>query len=270
MIDLAIVTLSAKSPDTLSLYNSALKQGYNAVITVIGADDVIDVLSNSNKVILRIGPSSYEYYKSILDQVPEKNRLAIRNMLYGFDKGVTYQILTANGISTPITSLHKRGLEPQSYPIVMKILNGNQGIGVALVSDRADYRHFEENYPNQKIFVAQEYIAEAQKQDKRLLVVGDACVAAMRRSSASDDFRANLHTGGVAENYSPTSDEVSLAVRAAKAFNLPYAGVDIIDSARGPLVLEINPSPGLAVSRVAGVDVAARIVEAVMATDYDS
>jgi len=82
----------------------------------------------------------------------------------------------------------------------------------------------------------------------------------MERSSDSDDFRANIHLGGSAKKYIPTNLESILALKATEAHGLLYAGVDIIDSERGPLILEVNPSPGFAISRISGVDVVAKLV----------
>src|SRR5690606_12001035 len=108
----------------------------------------------------------------------------------------------------------------------------------------------------------QEFIAEAGGADLRCLVVGDEVVAAMRRQAPEGDFRANLHRGGSAEGVQADAAEVAIAVRAARALGLGVAGVDLVGSARGPLVLEVNASPGLeGIERSTGVDIAGRIVE---------
>ena len=264
MTDLVIATSFPASFKTLALYNAALERGYEVIVAVIGTDDIPSILTHANKAIFCIAPRSRQYYIDTLDRMPKQHRPAIKSMLQGFDKGETYEVLLKSGIPTPVTSIQTRGDEPESYPVVVKILNGNQGIGVELINNQTDYRHFENSYPDQEAFIAQEFIAEAGKQDKRLLVVGDKCVAAMTRQSTSEDFRANLHTGGIASPYRPTPQEISLAVQTTKAFGLLYAGVDIIDSSRGPLILEVNPSPGLTISKVTGIDVAAKIIEHVM------
>ena len=107
----------------------------------------------------------------------------------------------------------------------------------------------------------QEFIEESKGTDKRLILVGETCIAAMRRTSQTDDFRANLHLGGAMETYAPTAQEVAYAVSATKAFNLRFAGVDIIDSRRGPLVLEINPSPGFSIQAVSSNDIAEEVIK---------
>jgi ribosomal protein S6--L-glutamate ligase len=111
-------------------------------------------------------------------------------------------------------------------------------------------------------FLVQEFIAEAEGADTRCFVVGDAVVAAMRRVAPKGDFRSNLHRGGTAEPVSPTPAQVEVAVRAARVLGLGVAGVDLIGSARGPLVLEVNSSPGLeGIEAATGVDIAGKIIE---------
>jgi len=114
-------------------------------------------------------------------------------------------------------------------------------------------------------FLVQEFVAEAKGADLRCLVVGDRVVAAMRRKAPKGDFRSNLHRGGTAAPARPTRAERQLAVSAAKVLGLELAGVDMVRSPAGPLVLEVNASPGLeGIEEVSGVDVAAHIVDHVV------
>ena len=111
-------------------------------------------------------------------------------------------------------------------------------------------------------FLVQEFIAEAKGADLRCFVVGDRVVAAMRRQAAEGEFRSNLHRGGQASPAEASEEEQAVAVRSAQALGLGVAGVDLIRSKRGPLVLEVNSTPGLeGIEAVCGVDVAGRIVE---------
>jgi ribosomal protein S6--L-glutamate ligase len=111
-------------------------------------------------------------------------------------------------------------------------------------------------------FVVQEFIAEAKGADLRCFVVGDRVVAAMKRQAPKGDFRSNLHRGGQAKGVKPTALEQETAIRAAQSLGLGVAGVDLIRSARGPLVLEVNASPGLeGIEEASGVDVAGAVVE---------
>ncbi|HWS77402.1 MAG TPA: RimK family alpha-L-glutamate ligase, partial [Thermomonas sp.] len=116
-------------------------------------------------------------------------------------------------------------------------------------------------------FLVQEFIGEAKGADLRCFVVGDKVVAAMRRQAPKGDFRSNLHRGGTAKAVRASKAEIETAVRAAKVLGLGVAGVDLIRSNRGPLVLEVNSSPGLeGIEAATGVDVAGRIIEHVAAS----
>lgn len=148
-------------------------------------------------------------------------------------------------------------------PVVLKVLKGTQGRGVILAPNlkiaRAVVllllRHGQEQ------LLVQEFIEEAEGKDLRLLVVGERCVAAMQRAAPEDDFRANLHRGATAIAVQPEAHTEKLAVQAARLHGIGVAGVDIIPSNRGPLLLELNSSPGLeGIERTTGVDVAAFIV----------
>ena len=113
-------------------------------------------------------------------------------------------------------------------------------------------------------FVVQEFVEEAQGADLRCFVVGERVVAAMRRQAPEGDFRSNLHRGGQAAAAIATAEQAAVAVRAAATLGLAVAGVDLIGSARGPLVLEVNSTPGLeGIEQVSGVDIAGAIVELV-------
>lgn len=149
------------------------------------------------------------------------------------------------------------------YPVVIKISKGTQGRGVILVENRATaravlsvfFRH------GQRPILIQEFIDEARGRDIRLFVVGNRCVAAMERSAATGEFRANLHRGGMATPYEPDAQTERLALQAASLHNLGVAGVDLINSDRGPLLLEVNSSPGLeGIEHASQVDVAGAIM----------
>lgn len=149
-------------------------------------------------------------------------------------------------------------------PAVLKILRGTQGRGVILAENENIartvlsilFRHGQD-----KVLV-QEFIAEAEGKDRRLLIVDGRCVAAMERIAPEDDFRANLHRGGTSRAITPDEETEALAVRAAHVHGLGVAGVDIIPSQRGPLLLEANSSPGLeGIENVTKVDVAREIVQ---------
>ncbi len=148
-------------------------------------------------------------------------------------------------------------------PLIVKLLQGTQGKGIVLAETKNAaksvinaFKHLREN------ILVQEFIKEAQGCDLRCFIVGDKCVAAYQRQASGGEFRANLHLGGKALPVKLTSDERKLAIKAARAMGLNVAGVDLIRSERGPLVLEVNSSPGLeGVESATKKDVASAVIE---------
>lgn len=147
-------------------------------------------------------------------------------------------------------------------PVVVKLIRGTQGRGVALTNQMATVNRLLQQAQDRNLhLLIQEYIAEASGMDIRVIVVGDRCVAAMQRHAAPGDFRANLHMGGTATAVTLDEPTRQLAVRAAQAHQLAVAGVDLLLSDRGPLLLEVNSSPGLeGIERTTGLDVAEAII----------
>ena len=147
-------------------------------------------------------------------------------------------------------------------PVVIKLIRGTQGKGVVLARNLATaVAVLQKVHAAGRQALIQEYIAEADGRDLRLIVVGEKCVAAMERIAPAGDFRANLHRGGTAVPHRPDKQTMQMAVAAARAHGLAVAGVDLLLSAKGPLLLEVNSSPGLeGIERVTGIDVAGEIV----------
>lgn len=148
-------------------------------------------------------------------------------------------------------------------PLVIKLLQGSQGAGVVLAPTRkaaeAVISAFQQLNAN---FLLQEFIAEADGHDIRAFVVGNRVVAAMERTAPPGDFRSNLHRGGTGKVVALSRKETAISLAAAKAMNLNVAGVDLIRAKRGPLVLEVNSSPGLeGIETATGVDVADEIIK---------
>jgi ribosomal protein S6--L-glutamate ligase len=146
-------------------------------------------------------------------------------------------------------------------PLVVKLLEGTQGIGVVLAETKQAAESVIEAFRGLDAnILVQEYIKEAGGSDIRAFVVGDLVVAAMQRTAKDGEFRSNLHRGGTAKKIKLTPEERTTAVRAAKAMGLRMAGVDLLRSNHGPLVLEVNSSPGLeGIEEASGVDVGAKI-----------
>ncbi len=186
------------------------------------------------------------------------------------DKLRTLQLLARKGIGLPVTGCAHSTQDTDGLlssvggaPVVIKLLEGTQGLGVVLAETTLAARSVIDAFRNLDTnILVQEFIEEAKGADLRCFVVGDRVVAAMRRQGAEGEFRSNLHRGGSAEKVKLTPEERAMAVAAAKVMRLRVAGVDILRSDRGPLVMEVNASPGLeGIERTSGVDVAGAIVE---------
>lgn len=186
------------------------------------------------------------------------------------DKLRSLQLLSRKNIDLPRTGFAHTTLPKDNLidmvggpPLVIKLLQGSQGAGVVLAPTRkaaeAVISAFHQLNAN---FLVQEFIAEAEGHDVRAFVVGDKVVAAMERSAPPGDFRSNIHRGGSATKVKLTKEERMVALAAARAMNLKVAGVDLIRASRGPLVLEVNSSPGLeGIEGATDVNVAGKIVK---------
>jgi ribosomal protein S6--L-glutamate ligase len=223
-------------------------------------------------VIPRIGASSTFYGTAVLRQfemmgvyTPNPSDAVLRAR----DKLRCLQLLAAQGLDMPMTAFGDNPDDTSDLlamlgdpPHIIKLNEGTQGQGVVLAEKRSASQSvieaFRGLYAN---FLVQEFIREANGCDLRCFVVGTQVVAAMQRSSAPGEFRANLHRGGTAKAVELTEAERSMAVHAASALGLEVAGVDLLRSARGPLLLEVNASPGLeGIEASTGVDVADAII----------
>ena len=147
--------------------------------------------------------------------------------------------------------------------LVIKLLEGTQGIGVVLADTNRSAKSVIEAFRGAKVnILVQEFIKEAGGTDIRALVVGGKVIAAMQRTGAADDFRSNLHRGGSAKTIKISPEERATAVRSAKAMGLEVCGVDMLRANHGPVVMEVNSSPGLeGVEAATGIDIAGKIIE---------
>ncbi|KGQ18686.1 Ribosomal protein S6 glutaminyl transferase [Lysobacter dokdonensis DS-58] len=230
-------------------------------------------LSGYHAVIPRIGASVTRYGTAVLRQF-ELMRCYTPNpsdsILKARDKLRCHQILAAEGIALPATVFGDNPDDTSDLlamlgptPHVIKLNEGTQGAGVMLTEKLSASRSVIEAlrglYAN---FLVQEFVAEAKGADLRCFVVGDRVVAAMKRQAPKGDFRSNLHRGGSAKAVTPNPRETEVALRAARILGLGVAGVDLIRSNRGPLILEVNASPGLeGIETASGVDIAGSIIE---------
>lgn len=187
------------------------------------------------------------------------------------DKLRSAQILTKAGVDTPKTLVSRNTtdiddlLDQIGLPVIIKLATSTHGNGVVLADTKKAARSalqafylYNEDGTN---ILLQEYIEESAGTDIRAFVVGGKVVASMQRQSLDDDFRSNLHKGGGAKVIKLTEEERKMAVKAAKAMGLHIAGVDLMRSTRGPLVLEVNASPGFGIEKYTKRDVASKIIE---------
>ncbi|MFO7548972.1 MAG: 30S ribosomal protein S6--L-glutamate ligase [Acidimicrobiia bacterium] len=224
-------------------------------------------------VIPRIG-ATYTFYGAAVVRQFEMMRIYPVNeseaIVRSRDKMRSLQLLTGAGVGLPVTGFAHSTQDIDGLldsvggaPVVVKLLEGTQGLGVVLAETKkaaesviGAFRQLDAQ------ILVQEFIKESRGADVRALVVGTKVIAAMRREGAPGEFRSNLHRGGSAERIKLTSIERATAVKAAKAMGLNVAGVDILQSNHGPLVLEVNSSPGLeGIEMSTGVDVASKIIE---------
>ncbi|ABC27674.1 Glutathione synthase/Ribosomal protein S6 modification enzyme (glutaminyl transferase) [Hahella chejuensis KCTC 2396] len=229
------------------------------------------VLEGFDAIIPRIGASITFYGTAVLRQFemmgvfPLNESVAISRAR---DKLRSLQLLSRKGVGMPVTGFAHSPDDIRDLismvggaPLVIKLLEGTQGIGVVLAETRKAAESVIEAFMGLKAnILVQEFIKEAGGADIRCFVVGDKVVAAMKRQAQPGEFRSNLHRGGQASVIKITPEERSTAVRAARVMGLNVAGVDLLRSNHGPLVMEVNSSPGLeGIETATGKDIAGLI-----------
>lgn len=229
-------------------------------------------VDNIDAVIPRIGASVTFYGSSIIRQFEMRktfSTLSSLGLVRSRDKLRATQILARHGLGFPKTAFAKYPSDVDylikqvgGAPLIVKLLEGTQGLGVVLAETRKAAKSvIEAFYGLSANIIVQEFIAEANGCDIRALVVDNKVVAAYKRVGKEGDFRSNLHRGGSGEKIRLSKAEKEAAVKAAQALGLKIAGVDMLQSNRGPLILEVNSSPGLeGVEKYTGVNVADKII----------
>ncbi len=185
------------------------------------------------------------------------------------NKFLSYQKFVAAHVATPetwhIASEADLKTFEGSYPLIIKPVDENQGTGVAVVKSYDDLlRAGTELLVNYGEFIVQEFIEESVGRDKRAFVVGDKVVAAMERVGQPGVIVSNLNKGGLAKQVNLSDEEIALAIAANHCFDAVYSGIDIIESHRGPLVLEVNASPGFKIESITGIQVADKVIESLV------
>ncbi len=232
-----------------------------------------DPLTDVDAIVPRIGASVTESGSAIVRQFETQNVFTTTPSLglsRARDKLRSLQVLARDRVAIPHTLFARRASDLDDLlerlggpPVVIKLLEGTQGVGVVLAETKKAAKSVLQAFEGLKAdVIVQEFIKEAKGADLRVIVVGGKVVAAMRRVGAPGEFRANVHQGGSAEKVTLTQRERRLAIKAAKSLGLEVAGVDMLRSERGPLVIEVNASPGLeGIETASGVDVAGAIIQ---------
>ncbi|GLQ31552.1 putative alpha-L-glutamate ligase [Litoribrevibacter albus] len=286
---LAILSCGPKSYSTQRLREAAEQRGHDvkvlntlkfAIDLQRGVPDLFfkqKVLSDYDAVLPRIGASITYYGTAVVRQFQEMD-VFCANTAHGIsnsrDKLRSLQLLSRHHIGIPRTAFvrDKKDVLPAiervgGAPVIIKLIEGTQGIGVLLAESVTTAESIIELLQSQKQNVLiQKFVAESKGKDIRAIVVGDRVIAAMRRVAQGQEFRSNVHRGGVAEAVELSEEYKETAVRAAQIMGLQVAGVDMLESKTGPQVMEVNSSPGLeGIETCTGLDVAGAIIEYIAA-----
>lgn len=286
---LAILSRAPRAYSTRRLKEAALQRGHQAKVldTLKFAIDlqqgVPDLyfrqkpLSDYDAVLPRIGASITYYGTAVVRQFQEMD-VFCANTAHGIsnsrDKLRSLQILSRHHIGIPRTTFvrDKKDVLPAiervgGAPVIIKLIEGTQGIGVLLAESVKAAESIIELLQSQKQNVLiQKFVAESKGRDIRAFVVGDRVVAAMRRVAQGQEFRSNVHRGGIAESVNLPDEFAETAVRAAQIMGLRVAGVDMLEGSNGPQIMEVNSSPGLeGIESCTGLDVAGAVIEYIAA-----
>jgi ribosomal protein S6--L-glutamate ligase len=240
----------------------------NSPVVRYEGEEVKDV----DVIIPRIAASLTMYGGSIVRQFEMQNVFTTTSsiaLVRSRDKLRSIQLLAKAGVDIPKTVFARETAELQNVieqvgaaPLIIKVARGTHGNGVVLAETaKAARAVMQAFYVEGVSFLVQEYIAESAGTDIRVFIVGGKVVASMKRQSLNEDFRSNIHQGCTGKPTRLSDEERKIAQKAARAMGLSICGVDIIRSNRGPLVLEVNASPGFAIEKVTGHNVAGKIIE---------
>lgn len=283
-MNIAILSKGSANYSTKRLKEEAEKKGHNVrvinyakcYVSIESNKPVVrykgEVLTDVDVIIPRISSSLTRYGGAIVRQFEVQNVFTATTSIAltrTRDKLRSMQLLAKAGIGIPKTVF---ALETADFddvleqiggaPVIIKVARGTHGNGVVLAETRkAAKAVMQAFYVEGVSFLVQEFIEESAGQDIRAFVVNGKVVASMLRQSLNDDFRSNLHQGGQGTPVKLTDEERKTAQRAAKAMGLQICGVDMMRSNRGPLILEVNASPGFGIEKVTGHNVAEKIIE---------
>ena len=232
-------------------------------------------------IIPRIGSSVTFYGAAVVrhfEQMQVFSSIESQALVRSRDKLRSLQLLARIGVGIPKTAIASTPKnidlvleQVGGAPVVIKLLEGTQGIGVILAETVKSAKSVIESFMVLKAnILVQEFIKEADGADIRAFVIGGKVVGAMKRQGGLGEFRSNLHRGGKATPIKLTAEEEETAIRAVRRLGLGIAGVDMLQSSRGPLVMEVNASPGLeGIEKATGIDVAEKIIEYIEANEFN-
>ncbi|MBT8187250.1 MAG: RimK family alpha-L-glutamate ligase [Croceitalea sp.] len=248
----------------------SVKLGTGKPKIFLGEEDVTDEF---DAIIPRIGAKVTRHGAAIVKQFEMNGTFSTARSLgitRARNKVRTMQIMARKGIPIPETlfSINPDNIEAQikllgGPPVIIKLQEGTQGLGVILAESKKSAKSIIDTfYKMDTSILLQEFIEEANGEDVRIFVVGDKVVASMKRISEIDEFRSNVHRGGATLAINPTSKEKEIALNAVKYLGLGVAGVDLMRSKRGPLLIEVNASPGLkGIESATGINIAEHIIK---------
>jgi ribosomal protein S6--L-glutamate ligase len=283
-VRIVILSKGSSNYSTKRLKEEALKRGHQ--VRVINYAKCFVTLESGNTqvhyrgrqirdvdaIIPRIATKLTKYGSSIVRQFETQNVFTATtsiSIVRSRDKLRSMQIMAKAGVGIPKTVFARETADFQGVleqvggaPVIIKVARGTHGNGVVLAeTPKAALAVMQAFYVEGVNFLVQEFIKESAGVDIRAFVVNGKVVSSMIRQSLDDDFRSNLHQGGEGERVRLTAEERKTAQKAAKAMGLSICGVDMMRSARGPLVLEVNASPGFAIEKVTGQNVAIKVIE---------
>jgi ribosomal protein S6--L-glutamate ligase len=283
-MNIVILSKGAANYSTQRLKEEATTRGHDVKIinyakcyvTMESSNPVVrykgEVIRDIDVIIPRIASSLTMYGSSVVRQFEMQNIFTTTSsiaLVRSRDKLRSMQLLAKAGIGIPKTVFARETADLSDVldqvggaPAIVKLARGTHGRGVVLAETRkAAEAVMQAFYVEGVNFLVQEFVAESAGTDIRAFVVNGKVVASMKRQSLDDDFRSNLHQGGEGTPVKLTDEERKTAQKAAKAMGLAVCGVDMMRSNRGPLVLEVNASPGFAIEKVTGHNVAEKIID---------
>ncbi len=283
-MNIAILSRGPGNFSTKRLMEEAITRGHNVrvinhaecYVTVEKSRPVVryqgDDLGDIDVIIPRIGQSITKYGTAIVRQFEMQGVYTTASSIAinrSRDKLRSMQILARADVGIPKTVFARETSDVDDVveqaggaPLIIKVARGTHGNGVVLAETRkAAQAVMQAFYVEGVNLLVQEFVEESAGEDIRAFVVGGRVVASMKRQSLDDDFRSNLHQGGEGSTVKLSDEERKTALKAAKAMGLSICGVDMMRSDRGPLVLEVNPSPGFGIEQVTGRNIAEKIIE---------